>query len=939
MSAGLKLYRVIEDAWCDGLRAWCEAAPEAVLGGAECWLVVASRGQARWIKSRALSERLTLFGIKFFDARALRRKLCTTLRVENRELGREALEFLLKLIAGDREEADCQAVARNASACLRAATDLAAAGWDEEELDVSRSIGRDVFRALRESHTWTPELDRLLIAKASSIPLRSCVVGWDAANFPELHLLAALAKCSERCELFFPQPCLAAENVQQLWIETVEVRLSTSKTMCDASGFESPHDALVSRLEGSDLDLALTQPCLLVGRDWPDEIPIVRDDVLEWLARSKASERVALIVPGRAASSVAITRALVEAGVALLDETGETVAAEPSILIQEQIVRYFLLGCDVEALAALIKLLNENCGDAWPWLDPERVHACLNDAFGTVQSRSARLLRCGFSQQRDEAWQQIARLIENLGRCDESRKWDEWRAWWEAMLATLGLATSGLEPLWSTCGVLFGPSEISAPAFLEFLQEILAGRQSRRPPEAAEPHARVVVTTIANARHQTWERLVFLDSNEGVWPIQPQENPFLDDRARAALNARAGKRGHLLTTGDQSALEQARFLDLLEHCTGDIVFASVAREAAREAYPNEWVLRCLIESGDGGAKAALARWRDAVEICAPDIVALPGEERAHLENVHARRCDAGVPFDEYLFNFHGSNFEAQAWSAGKLDEALTCPATFALREVFGAESQRKTSWTRGEGMVIGSLTHRWLARALGGSDELKPLPRENFPARLREQVEATRARLAECYAEENLTLPIWWETCLRKAAWVARQCLKPVTDLDGEWFYAMEKRSRETVTTDGGPLKLKGRFDLVLSDRATLEQARVTVIDFKTGKGAPPTFTTLANGSGFQFAAYFLMAKTAGAASVSVGVIRVGESKLGAFTDADDMALRTAMTPLAKLQRDLNFGRRGPLVAQWGKCETLPIATLSCETKVLAEKAELALSD
>lgn len=936
----LKLHRVIEDAWDDGLRAWCEAASQAALAGNHCWLVVAARGQVRWIKQRALRERMTLFGLKFLEPQMLRRVLCAWLGVEEKSLGRETLELLLKTAAARHGDADSRAVTRDAGACLRAMDELAAAGWSEAELDVPATAAREFFRALREARAWTPEIDRRLIQNAAPRPLLSCVVGWDAGNFGDLNLLEALSGSSARCELFLPQPRATAEAVQLRWIEAVEARLGASKTTCGESEFFSPHDALISRLEGSDLAVESTSPPrLLVGRDWSDQIRLVRDEAIEWLAGARDGDRLGIIVPGRSPTSLALVRALAGAGLSLLDETGEKGEAAPAILLQAQIVRYHLRGCDVESLAALIALLNAPPVAAWNWLDPEEVHALLNQAFGTMQSRNARMLARGFNGRENKVWKQIAWLIDVLGKWEEARSWIKWRAGWEAALAPLGLTTDLLEPLWSRVGDALGERKISARLFLEYMDAMLAGRRSRRAPEAASAHARVVVTTFAGARQQSWDRLVFLEANEGVWPMKPEENPFLDDAARTALNGRGG-RGHLLTTSELSAIEQARFLDLLEHCAGEIVLAATAREsgdAGRDAYPNEWVIRCLIESHRGDAKAALAQWKNAIAVCTENVSGLPDTERSHLENVHGSRRNPTMPFDRYLFDFHETAFVPQAWSAGRLDEVISCPATFALREIFGAESLRTAAWTRGEGMVVGTLAHRWLARALEGGEEFKPLPREGFWARLDTQVAATRARLREGYAGENLELPIWWETCLRKAAWVARRCLAPLGKLEGAWFFAMEKRLRETVKTGDGPLRLKGRFDLVLSDRRSLDGARVIVIDFKTGKSAAPSLATLGHGSGFQFAAYFLMAKDGGAASVSAGIIRHDLTKLDAFAEADETSLRALMSPIARLQRELVFGRCGPLVAQFGRCEILPMATLALDARVLARKAELGL--
>ena len=737
-----------------------------------------------------------------------------------------------------------------------------------------------------------------------------------------------------------PRP--AAETLQQSWVDAVESRLDVEKNICAASGFASPHEELASRLEGADLDgRPSAAPRLLVGRDWRDQIRLVRDDVLAWLAAAPKGARVALIVPGRGPSSLKIVRELAQAGVALLDETGEKVEPAAGVVMAAKIVRYHLLGGDLEPLVELTALRNEAGGGNWQWLDAESVHRVFNKAYANIQSRSARLLASELGKSGDPAARRVAELVAHLGAWTGEKKWSDWCRKWETSLASEGFEHELPQPLRDDLQRLLGSRKIQANAFLEFLDAIFSARNSQRPADAAERHARVVVTTLANALHQTWERIVFLDSCEGVWPRAAEENTFLDDAARAALNARGGPRGHLLTTGDHAALAEAHFLDVLEHCTGELVFAAYSRGAAedgsRTAYPNEWVIRSLVECLGSGAAAAMEHWECATEICPEEPAALPEQERRHLQVVHASRSDPAMPLDQYSFNFHDSPLAARAWSAARLDEALSCPATFALREIFGAEALRENAWTRGEGMVVGSLTHRWLARALGGSDEFKPLDIRDYSSELDAEINATRGRLRDCYAEENLPLPIWWETCLRKAAWVAGRCLAPIARLEGAWFYAMEKSARQEVATASGALRLKGRFDLVLSDRPSLKGARLRVIDFKTGKSEPPSFATLAKGEGHQFAAYFLMARDVGAASVAVGVIRPDFAKLDSFTDADEMGLREVMEPLAKLQQQLNFGRRGALVAAWGKCETLPIATLAIEPEVLAQKAGLFL--
>ena len=61
------------------------------------------------------------------------------------------------------------------------------------------------------------------------------------------------------------------------------------------------------------------------------------------------------------------------------------------------------------------------------------------------------------------------------------------------------------------------------------------------------------------------------------------------------------------------------------------------------------------------------------------------------------------------------------------------------------------------------------------------------------------------------------------------------------------------------------------------------------------------------------------------------------FADEDETELRARMARLARLQRDLKFGQLGPLLAEWGASESLPMTTTPIDPRVLDQKANLEL--
>ena len=282
--------------------------------------------------------------------------------------------------------------------------------------------------------------------------------------------------------------------------------------------------------------------------------------------------------------------------------------------------------------------------------------------------------------------------------------------------------------------------------------------------------------------------------------------------------------------------------------------------------------------------------------------------------------------------------EPEAWSATDLDQAITCPATFALRVLFGAESTVANTFSRAEGAAVGNRAHRWLGRILGLRDHLSPPdPPTGDVAKLARELAAARHELEEWYGAEDLPVPIWWETCLRKTAWATRRCLGEVRGwLEGHCC-SMEHTLAVTVHTPGGPVMLKGRIDIFLSDRPGIEDARVRIFDFKTGRSAAPTLTSLSRGYGAQFAAYYLMVRDAGAADAIIGIIKPQERARDVFSNADDEPLRAHFSAFAGLRRTLRFGRRGPLVSDYGVCETLPLATVPIDPAILDQKFALFL--
>ncbi len=923
-AARLHLYRFIEDAWHGGLRPWCEAPGES-------WLLVENAGQTRWLSRKFAGAQIT--SVRVFDADTLRQELARLAGIDPPPRHAAAAAFAVKVAAYQEQQGDsAQIAARNAGAVAEACAALAGAGWHLNQLALNPAPARRIHRAMDRAALLPGIFDRRLHEALPPLPARLCCIGWDAAHWPDLGLLDAAASKAKAFEMYVPLPRLPADAQQQQWIEALEKRLSLERATCPESGFASENEPLVAALDNSRLIPRGEAPQLglLVGREWPDQVRLVCDEAIAWAAENPAPEfPLGIVAPENSPTAVAVAESLTQAGVRV-EHPGRMREPAPALLILEQAARYHLASHNVDELLELTRLLWLHMRETWRDLDPGPVRDALDRAFRAAQSRNARILARALPHRKDAVWDAVSRLVEALGRWDADFSSTDLNEQWERLLAAFRIPPEAVA--WPSR--IFPSERIPGPAFMEWLAEELAARRRDAPAPDYTAFAPVVVTTFAHAAQQPWQRLIFLDCNEGAWPAPIAENPFLPDAARAQLNRNRGDSGLLLTTRDLRALDPSRFLDLIEHCRGPVTFAGLLLEhsdAGDRPQPNEWVIRALLDTSPGALP--FEAWAAAAQSRPPAAPpALDEPERAHIELVHRSRHDGLKPFDRYLFSFEESKIEPGAWSATNLDKAITQPATFALRELFAAAAPEP--FLRAEGAAVGHRAHSWLGSILGLRDRLaEPAPASGDDSRLKAEHAAARRELEEWYRAENLPMPLWWETCLRKTAWAARRCLREVRGyLDGR-YCAMEQTLAVTVRTARGPLPLKGRIDILIGDRTEISGASIRMFDFKTGRGATPSAASLPKGNGAQFAAYYLMARDAGATEAVIGIIKPGERARDIFAAGDEEFLRAHFGLLADLRHTLRFGRAGPLVDEHKATETLPLATVPIDPEILELKA------
>jgi hypothetical protein len=301
---------------------------------------------------------------------------------------------------------------RGAQALAEACEALARAGWHLNQLRVDAGIARRLNAMLERGALAPGIFERRLHAALPALPVRVCCVGWDAGHWPDVALLDLLPAKAAEFEMYVPSPRLPADGLQREWIEALEQRLGVERVVCPESGFESENEALVARLENSELaDWGEARaPELLVGREWEDEV----GRVVAWIAENLDAP-VGVIAPEGSPTAAAVAEALTKVGVQV-EHAGRFREPAGALLIIEQVARYHLGGHDVAELLELTRLLWIHARESWTALEPEAVRDTLDRAFQAAQSRNGRILAQALSWRTDAVWAAVRVVVEALGR-------------------------------------------------------------------------------------------------------------------------------------------------------------------------------------------------------------------------------------------------------------------------------------------------------------------------------------------------------------------------------------------------------------------------------------------------------------------------------------------------------------------------------------------
>jgi hypothetical protein len=921
MTQKIHLYNHVEDAWEANLADWLKERSHASLKGHETWLVVGSYFQASWLRRCALSRKIPLFGIQFFDRMALREHLCRVCLVPYYALGREALEALLEIAAGEDPAFRARDSLLHALEELAGSDYLATRGLEAacELLNVPDRL-RGTIAELISSPCWAPRTDAVLLERMQLQPgVEFGLFGLDYESAPDLTLVRAAAKAVERTYAWIAQP-LAKEELEFAWISKLERALSADVDVCPMSDTPRPFEGFLGCWQGGGSRVGKLPETIVCSRWWDQVQAIVRHVAT---ALVEGAQSVLVVVPDNSSTGNAVVNSLISRGITVADEFKENRPLPLSIRLQIAVARFLSGGRIPEDFLQVIRCLVKS----------EETFRAFRSAFiRSFESRQVRLAATLINLELRERFLWLRDLESALEPLPLEAGWNELRQRWEtllrqvaaiadqhrAQLAQVSFARKKTD--WAQVDAILKDRLSTSECFLQYVIRSVSAQPREPHPESHHRYAKVCTATAAKAHGTSWDCVVLADSVANGWPATLMANPFLSDHEKIRLR----QAGHwMLTTSERRQLQEERYLQLAFAARKRLVISRYEQdEKGEEVVGNNLSTFC-----EELLKVPVTRFRALLPPIDHELVTF-------FRKICADRIDPMRPFDEYFLNFSGMRLEMPAWHPSELEAAFKTPATFAFRLVFHSVREHDRRFVRCAPATVGRATHRLLERTFGGSGQFGALGQsENWSKEevcnellLRVHIAAEKLR-SEFRVE---TADLWWNTVLNKAATFAVQMVRQIsTRFDREAWYHPEYTWIGAIETASGRLALVGRTDLVVSDRENLHAARISICDFKTSKQLARFDEE--SGDGLQLLGYRLLAQANHAVPIEVLVVRPDGLKLIEFPSNEQ--LMPLLVRLARLQEYKSFGRRP--AEKWEISEQLPIATLPVDPSVLERKLEL----
>lgn len=961
-------------AWSEVVLPWFERVlPQSWDRRLPSVVVVPTRGQANYLKTRLVERKASYLGLQFLTPAALEQLLA---RQDPLSPARsEHLRLLLSIAANEMvrrpnesEMLAAKAVARSPVSLLRTLDSLDTAGWKFDDLGVpafAPIIGRFEELLSQCSFLLSGEANRRRFQQAANAEpefAHLLITGFDGAHWPHWLLLRTAVELAESATVVIEEPPENLRDFDLCWIGSwEEVCGEGQRASKSLAGFG---ETLFTEAEMRGEAQHGERFHFLIGTNLSEQAEAIARQCIHYLGSDKCA-RLGVIFPAAGALSRLVSQALARFGISHNDGLGHFA---PGIFDSEDWLGWIELQ-RAPRLNSFLRFLN-----ALP--NPEIVSSkiqrkgfedILRDAYSEVLLDDLDILRefCARGDERSQAVSESLREIpflppratfaDFLKRTDSALKFFGWHQ--------RAFQVNGSTQNWARQVDVEFPRAL----FLRWLEETAQTFHPMRSPEGDHPYARVQLLTVPQAQNQEWSHLIFAGWNEGAWPPTPGPDFARPEQIQAfnrnvqQMNKRASREGsqgeghlsvrenHSLYLGpvEQRAIALRQFDALLELTSEAVtVAASLLQEDSPERLWNP--SECFTKLYLSARHEPLTQLRLKDLQRATSLLPRPKASGANIQQTltafNARR-DSSVPAGEYDFALRtdGSYRFIPSLSVSDLEQMVSAPAIIWIKRYLNirAPEDMANPWAASTGKWV----HQWLA-SIGEKTNGKLF--QKFPsAALMDQrvigsADERRNAVHELCQSLGRVVPDWWKSGWLNALYLARHLGSKITAATGWTWMAAELpigRAGAVKIADDIEIQLRGQIDLVLAQANSADFAgqNIWIIDYKTNATKELKRTdlhdNLVKGGVLQLGLYSLAIRALGAAEVWASILSFAVKNVAPQLPVTDLATQTEVfSDLAYMQRTGVFGMKGEIRPSFGYGAPYPLATLPIDPDILEDK-------
>jgi hypothetical protein len=949
------LYRHAVTAWREAIRPWLEQN-RGVLQ--RSYVVVPTRGQAQALKQRCLQEGVALLGVEFLSPGLARKKWLALGAGSSVKpaLGRELLLLGLGAIVERRlqvlpPDAPERGLVKSLQSDLERALDdfdeLLKAGFGAE--DFSLPTLREVFGELvvwveALGYDFAPrQIEAAALAMQSpgsrGIGGRVLVHGFGPEMRGEFFNVATFVRGFGEVTVLVPEPEFQGRKqaVSEAWAVLWEKFLGvTPEPLIESGPVASCENVVVGWLGGEAVSAAVQQTTttahVIVGMMRGDEMRLVAEEIVTNLRGG--AECLGVIFPKADAAHFQLATLLQERGVDFVDHLGQSGPPAIEVKLARALLEFYERGSRLEELLTLWPLLKAvgltelSLGD---------VRAVCERLFDEKQNHQITVYQEMLDTAKRESEREVGRIAALLGPT-----WPRELTMAEALERFTRVFAALEQPPMEGWGALeaFAQKEVrSLPlvVVLTALKKFLPEKSAAIGAPRKNGFARVVLTTRRRAEGVAWSHLIFVESNAGVWPVRAEASCWLTDEQRAALNQRARPGLGLFTSDERAWFEKQGVAALVRDTTTRVVFSAALfdeQDAELKLAPNSCVERLLwSEALACGVKTGLEELFEKRARAVKSLSESDDQETQRWLEIQRGRHDAKRPFDEFFFSVDPVVGRPEKLAARLIERGIADPAALWFEAVLGVRRVEWKPFTRARKKALGQLAHRVLANVLRTPAIERIFGEMPTRAVALEKLAAEMAKLRAARPADR-----YWESFHAELEAMCEVLLGKVMALDVGEYVATEVNLPTGATiplgSTGARFPVYGRVDLVRIDRTDWRNARVDVVDFKTGKDDKLTTLKMGRtGASLQLGIYLEAMRSVGAPQGRVHLLKPDAGDGGSLGMEE---LPEALTCLAQLGRHLESGVYGALTADYsayspGGCPW-PLASAPVPMQILREK-------